>query len=70
MDVLTYDAQPFNEGLSGLLLEYRVLQIHSREAGKREAKLIFDVGQGSQDLGFRNELNVLFESAPAIEVKK
>ena len=26
MDVLTYDAQPFNESLSGLPLEYRVLQ--------------------------------------------
>ncbi len=69
MDVLTYDVQPMNEGLSGLLLEYRVAQIYSRDAGKREAKLLFDVGQGSQDLGFRNELNVLFDVAPAVEVK-
>jgi hypothetical protein len=69
MDVLTYDAQPFNEGLSGFPLEYRVLQVYSREFGKREAKLMFDVGQGSQDLGFRNEINVLFDAAPAVEVK-
>jgi hypothetical protein len=69
MDLLTFDAQPFNEGLSGLPLEYRIVQIYSRDAGKREAKLMFDVGQGSQDLGFRNELNVLFNCAPAVEVK-
>ena len=33
-----------------------------------EAKLVFDVGQGTQDLGFRNELNVLFDCQPAVKV--
>ncbi|HTL18385.1 MAG TPA: CehA/McbA family metallohydrolase, partial [Patescibacteria group bacterium] len=35
---------------------------------KREAKLAFDVGQGTQDLGFRSELDVLFHCVPAHEV--
>jgi hypothetical protein len=30
------------------------------EAGKREATLNFDVGQGTQDLGFRAEVPILF----------
>ena len=61
MDVSLYTKQPINKSLSGLALEYRVVQLYSRDTGKREAKLAFDVGQGTQDLGFRNELNVLFD---------
>ena len=63
-----HDKQPLNRTLSGLKLEYRVIALYSRDAGKREAKLMFDVGQGTQDLGFRNELNVLFQAEPAIDV--
>ena len=29
---------------------------------------MFDVGQGTQDLGFRNEVNMLFDCEPAVEV--
>ena len=32
----------------------------SRDAGKREAKLASDVGQGTQDLGFRSDVPILF----------
>ncbi len=63
-----YNRQPLNPRLSGLEVEYRILSLYSRDAGKREAKLMFDVGQGTQDLGFRNELNVLFTCQPAVEV--
>jgi hypothetical protein len=62
------DRQPLNKRLSGLKLEYRLVQLYSRDAGKREAKLVFDVGQGTQDLGFRNEVNVLFDCRPAVKV--
>jgi hypothetical protein len=68
MDVSTFDQQPLNDALSGLALEYRIVQLYSRERGKREAKLSFDVGQGTQDLGFRNELPILFECEPAVPV--
>ncbi len=46
--------------LSGQKLEYAVLRLRPYEAGKREATLRFDVGQGSQDLGFRGEVPILF----------
>lgn len=68
MDVSLYDQQPMNPTLSGLALEYRIVQLYSRDAGKREAKLAFDVGQGTQDLGFRNEVNLLFQCEPAVPV--
>ncbi len=68
LDVALHETQPLNKNLSGLKLEYRVLQLYSRNVGRQEAKLAFDVGQGTQDLGFRNELNILFNSEPAVEV--
>jgi hypothetical protein len=61
LDVDMFNKQPLNKNLSGLDLEYRIIQLYSRDAGKREAKLLFDVGQGTQDLGFRNEVDILFD---------
>ncbi len=69
LDITMFEQQPLVKALSGLDLEYRIVQLYSRDAGKREAKIAFDVGQGTQDLGFRNEINVLFEIAPAVPVK-
>ena len=68
LDVSLYGDQPLNKQLSGLALEYRIIQLFSRDRGKREAKLLFDVGQGTQDLGFRNEVNLLFTCEPAVKV--
>ncbi len=51
---------PFASRLSGRRLEYVVLRLTPREAGKREATFRFDVGQGTQDLGFRAETPILF----------
>lgn len=55
--------------LSGLRVEYSIAMIYSSEAGKREATIAFDIGQGTQDLGFRAELPVLFEIEPAVSVR-
>ncbi|HEY2841701.1 MAG TPA: CehA/McbA family metallohydrolase [Pirellulales bacterium] len=68
LDIELVESQPLNAKLSGLPLEYRIIELYSRDAGQREAKLMFDVGQGTQDLGFRNELNVLFQCEPAVRV--
>lgn len=68
-DVAVFNRQPLNETLSGLPLEYVLLEVYSRDAGQREAKLVFDVGQGTQDLAFRNELNALFNCDAAVAVK-
>ncbi len=67
-DVRMYDDRPLAESLSGLAVEYRVIQIYSRDSGRREAKLSFNVGQGTQDLGFRSDVDVLFDCAMAVNV--
>lgn len=68
MDLQMLNRQPMKTHLSGLELEYRVLQVYAKEAGKREGKLAFDVGQGSQDLGFRSEVDILFAITPSAKV--
>lgn len=68
LDVAVYEDQPLGTRLSGLELEYRLIELLSRDPGRREAKLAFDVGQGTQDLGFRNEINLLFQCEPSVEV--
>ena len=55
--------------LSGLKVEYAIGLIYSSEAGKREASISFDVGQGTQDIGFRGEVPILFDIKPVIPVK-
>ncbi len=68
MEIQSYTRQPLKVHLSGLEVEYRVIQIYAREAGQREGKLVFDVGQGTQDLGFRSEVDVLFRITPAAKL--
>jgi hypothetical protein len=68
LDLMMFNGQPLQPTLGGLEVEYRIVQLYSRDAGKREAKLAFDVGQGTQDLGFRNEADMLFECRPAREI--
>ena len=54
--------------LGGLRLEYKLIQIQSRDAGPREARLRFDIGAGTQDLGFRGDLDILFACEAAVPV--
>jgi hypothetical protein len=68
LDVEIYAKPPMTERLSGLGVEYVLALVASSEAGKREATLGFDVGQGTQDLGFRGEVPVLFDVRPAVKV--
>ena len=69
LSIEIFNSPPMTRSLSGLEVEYAIVLINSQEAGKREATLQFDVGQGTQDLGFRAEVPVLFEVLPAVEVK-
>lgn len=64
----TPSAPPLTPALSGLALEYRILQLYSRDAGQREATLLADAGWGEQDLGFRSSLPVLFRCLPAHKI--
>ncbi|MPZ20500.1 MAG: hypothetical protein GEV06_21690 [Luteitalea sp.] len=68
LDLSMFDKPPLAPTLSGLELEYRIIQLYSRDAGKREAVLGFDVGQGTQDIGFRNNAPILFDARPSVDV--
>ena len=69
LDAVIVTSPPLKPGLSGLVLEYRLVQLYSRAAGQREAQLGFHVGQGTQDLAFRNSVPILFDIQPAVTVK-
>ena len=59
-DVDLFKKQPMKKELSGAKLEYALIQVYSRDAGQRECRLSFNVGQGTQDLGYRSEVDLLF----------
>jgi hypothetical protein len=69
LQVEMFTSPPMTAELSGLQVEYALALIYSNAAGRREATVGFDVGQGTQDLGFRGEVPVLFEIRPAVAVR-
>ena len=69
LQVDMFSAPPMTPNLSGLKVEYALALIYSSDAGQREAIIGFDAGQGTQDLGFRGELPVLFTVRPAVPVR-
>jgi hypothetical protein len=60
-----HDEKPLEPALSGLPLEYRIVLLYSRDRGQREAQLGAIAGTGSEDVGFRNRVAVLFTADPA-----
>jgi hypothetical protein len=68
LDLALFDKPPLTPELTGLELEYRIVQLYARDAGKREAMIRMDVGQGTQDIGFRNEAPILFTIEPSNDV--
>jgi hypothetical protein len=64
-DISTYDKPPMAKRLSGLGLEYKILEVYSRDTGQRSAVLQFGAGETSQDVGFRSEVMVVFNALPA-----
>ena len=68
LEIDVFSKPPLRAGLSGLELEYRIIQLYSRDAGKREAIVSFNVGQGTQDIGFRSEVPILFNCVSAVEM--
>ncbi len=69
LELSLYENRPLTTDLSGLPVEYKVLQVYTNQVGPREAKLGFHVGQGSQDIGYRNAVTVLFDCQPSVKVK-
>src|SRR6185436_2386432 len=58
LEMQMFNARPVNKTLSGLEVEYRIIQLYSRDPGKRQATIGFNVGQGTQDVGFRSEVSI------------
>ena len=45
-----------------------MVQLYTKSAGKREAQIGFNIGQGTQDIGFRNTIDILFDIKPSVKV--
>jgi hypothetical protein len=74
LDLTTFDRQPLTERLSGLALEYRILELYSRDAGPREARLTFELvwptGAPAAPIDRRgNSVPILFDCRPAHPVR-
>src|SRR5262249_15487779 len=73
LDLAMHNTQPLLPRLSGLEVEYRILQIYCRDGGRKEAQLGFSLWENGKKNPFRNKGNnlatVVFESVPAVVVK-
>ncbi|MGH9677263.1 MAG: CehA/McbA family metallohydrolase, partial [Candidatus Acidiferrum sp.] len=69
LDLMTYTKQPLARELSGLELEYRILQVYCRDAGRREAELRFSLGKAKSLVVSANPLEFAFASIPAVLVR-
>jgi hypothetical protein len=69
MALNSWDQPPMQAALSGLELEYRILQIYSRDHGHREASIEAIAGTGEQDLGYRSTVAILFDCAASHAIR-
>ena len=69
LDLEMLAVPPMVPHLSGLEVEYALAAIYSRDAGRHEATVSFDIGGTSQDPGFRAEQSILFDIQPATRVR-
>jgi hypothetical protein len=73
LELRMFDSQPLLPALSGLELEYRLLQVYCRDSGRKEASIGFSLArpgpQRSAALARGNQVTYLFDSAPAVLVK-
>jgi hypothetical protein len=67
LDLMMFDRQPLTPRLSGLNLEYRIIQLYSRDPGRREASLAIELAvPGANPPGDR-PANRKTDAAPAPE---
>ncbi|MFY0654672.1 MAG: CehA/McbA family metallohydrolase [Cyclobacteriaceae bacterium] len=67
LELLMYGKRPMKSKLSGLKLEYAIVQIYTKSTGHKEAKIGFNIGPGTQDIGFRNTVDILFNIKPSVK---
>jgi hypothetical protein len=66
LDVAMFNSQPLVRELSGLEVEYRIVQIYCRDSGRKEATLRFDLREGKKIAAAAEPLPIDFESMPAV----
>jgi len=68
LELSIYRNRPLHPELSGLELEYVVLQIYSREEGSREAEISFNMGHHPVESVANNSIKVLFDIHHSVKV--
>jgi hypothetical protein len=73
LELMMHNGQPLVRDLSGLELEYRIIQVYCRDAGRKEAKIGFslwaDDGKKGVQRGVGEPIPYLFEAQPAVVLR-
>jgi len=71
LDLKMFESQPLVRNLSGLEVEYRILQVYCRDSGRKEADLAFALwpAAGKGPLARSKPLTYVVESIPAVLVR-
>jgi hypothetical protein len=72
LDLMMHNSQPLVRDLSGLEVEYRILQVYCRDAGRKEADIGFGLWSDADKKGPQataEPVRFLFEAAPAVLVR-
>lgn len=68
LDAQMYTGGTMNKHLSGMPVEYTIVQLYSKDAGMRDVELGFNVGVSTKDIGFRNTTHIMFHIDPAVKL--
>ncbi len=69
LDIAVNDEAPLPAALEPVPVDYKILLLYARDAGRRSAELAFDIGPGTGDLGGRDRATVHFDIQPARTVQ-
>jgi hypothetical protein len=69
LDLMAFTGQPLVRELSGLGIEYRIVQVFCRDAGRKEAALRFYLARDKSEIATAAPLTIDFESVPAVLVQ-
>jgi hypothetical protein len=72
LDLQMFNSQPLVKNLSGLAVEYRILQVYCRDAGRKEARLGFSLWKDAdkkKPVASSNLVTYFVDSGPAVLVQ-
>lgn len=68
LDIELHDAAPLPAALEPVPVDYKLIGLYARDAGRRSASLAFDIGPGTGDLAQRDRTTLHFSIQPARSV--